>query len=197
MRLYQTWRNYAAQVLLERDIPLVTPRVRSWLVDMHADFFAEHSQQDAAARRPLFEALFDSTIDAYLEALREGYPESQAREITHIQGSWTFVQHGWGELLEFPPEEATAYYERYEDFFDRHGCSPEEPLGEFAPAGGLPDTPETPERLNGDYPFAEPGLADGVYVVAEKSEVRLHCGGEEAGSIDATDAGSTGAVADD
>ena len=179
MRLYQTWRNYAAQVLLERHIPVVTPRVRSWLVDLHADFFTEHSQQDAAARRPLFEALFDSVIDAYLEALQEGYPESQAREITHIQGSWTFVQHGWGELLEFPPEEATAYYERYEDFFDRHGCSPEEPLGEFAPAGGLPDAPATPDRLNGDYPFAEPGLADGVYVVAEKSEVRLHCGADE------------------
>ena len=156
MRLYQTWRNYAAQVLLERDIPLVSARVRSWLVGLHADFFAENSEQDAEARRPLFRKLFDSAIDTYLAALREGYPEAQAREITHIQGTWTFVDHGWGELLEFPPEEATVYYERYEEFFDRHGCSPEAPLGEFAPAGGLPDAPETPERRNGDYPFAEP-----------------------------------------
>lgn len=185
MRLFQTWRNYAAQVLLERDIPLVTDWVRSWLVDLHADFFAENSERDGDARRPLLEALFDSAIDVYLAALREGFPEAQAREITHIQGSWTFINHGWGELLEFPPEEATAYYERYADFLDRHDCSPEDPLGEFSPAGGLPDAPETPERLNGDYPFAEPGLDDGVYVVDEKTEVRLQCGGpsEEAGPV--------------
>lgn len=87
MRLFQTWRNYAAQVLLERDIPLVTDWVRSWLVDLHADFLAENSERDGDARRPLLEALFDSAIDVYLAALREGYPEAQAREITHIQGS--------------------------------------------------------------------------------------------------------------
>ena len=178
MRLYQTWRNYAAQLVLERDVPVVSARVRSWLVDLHADFFADHSEQDAEGRRPLFEALFDTTIDVYLQALREGYPEAQAREITHIQAAWTFIDHGWGELLEFPPEESTAYYERYADFFDRHGCSPEAPLGEFAPRG-LPDAPETPERLNDDYPLAEPGLDDGVYVVSEETEVRLQCGGED------------------
>jgi len=180
MRLYQTWRNYATQLLLEREIPLVSARVRSWLVDLHTDFFTEHSEQDAEARRPLLEALFDTTVDVYLQALREGYPEAQAREITHIQGTWTFIDHGWGELLEFPPDESTAYYERYADFFDRHGCSPEDPLGEFAPEG-LPDAPETPARLDGDYPLAEPGLDDGVYVVREETEVRLQCGGEEEG----------------
>ncbi len=196
MRIYQTWRNYASQVVLQRDIPVVSDWVHSWLVDLHADFFAEHSERDGDARRPLFEALFDSAIDAYLAALEEGYPEAQAREITHIQGAWTFIEHGWGELLELPPEEATAYYERYEDFFDRHGCSPEAPLGEFAPAEGLPDAPETPERLNGDYPFAEPGLDDGVYVVAEKTDVRLECGGaDEEPSVDAE--GVEAAPADD
>lgn len=197
MRLYQSWRNYASQVLLERDLPLVSDWVRSWLVDLHTDFFVEHSEQDGEARRPLFSALFDSAIDAYLEALREGYPEAQAREIAHIQGSWTFSNHGWGELIEFPPEEATAYAERYEAFFDRHDCSPEAPFGEFAPAGGLPGAPKTPERLNGDYPFAEPGLADGVYVVDEKTEVRLHCGADGAERTSgASDAEAT-APADD
>ncbi|MFD1566217.1 DUF6149 family protein [Halolamina litorea] len=197
MRLYQTWRNYAAQVVLERDIPVVSDRMRSWLVGMHADFFTEHSARDAAARRPLFAALFEGAIDAYLEALDEGFPESQAREITHIQGTWTFINHGWGELLEFPPEEATAYYERYHAFFDRHDCSPEDPLGSFAPAGGLPDAPETPGRLNGDYPFAEPGLDDGVYVVAEKSDVRLHCGADEEAKPNTGADGAEAARADD
>ncbi|GAB7013983.1 DUF6149 family protein [Halolamina salina] len=176
MRLHQSWKNYATQLLLEREIPLVTDWTRSWLVDLHADFFVEHSEQDGTARRPLFDALFDAAIDVYLAALREGYPEAQAREITHIQGSWTFIRHGWGELIEFPPDESAAYYERYEAFYDRHDCSPKDPFGEFAPADGLPDAPETPERLNGDYPFAASGLDDGVYVVDENTEVRLECG---------------------
>lgn len=195
MRLYQTWKNYASQLLLQWDIPLVTDWVRSWLVDLHVDFFTEHSETDAAARRPLLEALFDATIDVYLQALREGYPEAQAREITHIQGSWAFIERGWGDLVEFPPEEARAYYERYADFFDRHDCSPDDPLGEFLP-GGLPDAPETPGRLNGDYPLAEPGLDDGVYVVAEETDVRLQCGdAENRASAEAASLGS--APADD
>jgi len=80
MRLYQTWRNDAAEVLLQRNIPLVTDWMRSWLVDLSA----EHSEQDADARRPLLHTLFDATIDVYLKALEESYPEAQAREITHV-----------------------------------------------------------------------------------------------------------------
>ena len=186
MRIYQTWRNYIAQVTLERGVPFLSARVRSWLVQMHTDFFATHSETDVVERRPLFEALFDATIDVYLDALDEGFPEAQAREITHIQAAWVFSNHGWGELLEFPPEESKAYYERYADFFDRHGCSPEDPLGEFA-SDGLPDAPRTPERLNGDYPFAEAGLDDGVYVVSENTAVRLQCGGDSDEASPTTD----------
>jgi len=58
--------------------------MHSWLIDLHTDLSAEHSEQDADARRPLLHALFDATIDVYLETLQEGYPEAQAREITHI-----------------------------------------------------------------------------------------------------------------
>jgi hypothetical protein len=176
MRLVQSWKNYLAQVLLQADLPVVTPWVRRWLVDVHTDFFVEHSETDGEARREHFRALFDTTLDVYQQALREGYPEAKAREITHIQGSWDFIAHGWGELIEFPPEERDVYYERYREFYGRHGCSPADPLGEFAPAGGLPEAPETPERLNGDYPLAEPDLEDDIYVVAEDVEVRLECG---------------------
>lgn len=196
MKLYQTWRNYAAQVLLQRDVPVLTGRVRSWLVEMHADFFVDNAEGDGEARRPFLEAFFDASIDVYRRALREGYPEAQAREITHVQATWAFANHGWGELLEFPPGERTDYFERYREFFERHDCTPEDPLGEFAPADGLPDAPETPSRLDGDYPFAEPGLADGVYVVSEASDVRLSCGDDES---EASTAGGEGeaSTADD
>ena len=88
-----------------------------------------------------------------------------------------------------------AYDERYADFFDRYGCSPEVPLGEFGPEK-LPGAPATPSRLNGDYPFAEPGLDDGVYVVSEKTGVRLDCEAEDGQTTqDETDLGA--APADD
>jgi hypothetical protein len=178
MRLYQTWKNYAAQVLLEREVPVVTDWVRRRLVALHTDFFVDASERDGEAREPRLRALFEATLDVYTRALAEGYPESEAREITHIQATWDFGNQGWGELLEFPPEEREAYRERYGDFFERHDCRPEDPLGEFAPAGGLPDAPTTPERMAGEFPFAEPGLTDDVYVVAEETEVRLRCGDE-------------------
>ncbi|GAB6879069.1 DUF6149 family protein [Halorubrum gandharaense] len=175
MRLHQSWRNYVSQLLLQRDLPVVTDLTRRWLVGLHVDFFVEHAETDGEKRRDHLNALFDATMDVYLRALEEGFPEAQAREITHIQGTWAFQNQGWGELVEFPPDEREAYHERYADFFDRYGCSPDDPLGEFAPAGGLPDAPATPERMHGDYPFAAPDLTDGVYIVAENTEAR--CGG--------------------
>lgn len=173
MRLFQTWKNYVAQVLLERDVPLVTELVREWIVDVHTDFFVEHSETDAERRRERFDAIFDASIDVYLRALAEGYPEAKAREITHIQGSFEFQNLGWGELIEFPPDEREAYHERYEEFFDRYCCSPDRPFGEFTPPGGFPDAPSTPERMNGDYPLADPGLTDDVYVLTEEVDVRF------------------------
>ncbi|MFB6126329.1 MAG: DUF6149 family protein [Halolamina sp.] len=171
--LYQTWKNFAAQVVLQRDVPILADLIRRRLVALHTDFFVEHSERDGEARRDRLRALFDRTLEAYTEALSEGYAEAQAREITHIMAAWDFTNHGWGELLEIPPEEREAYHERYRPFFDAHGATPERPLGEFAPDGGLPEAPETPERLNGEYPFAEGGLADDVYVHAERDAVRL------------------------
>ena len=175
MRLVQSWRNYLAQVVLEADLPVVTPFFRRRLVGTHTDFFVEASERDSEARREHFDALFDAAIDVYLRALREGYPESQAREITHVQATWDFLNYGWGELAEFPADERATYRERYADFYDRHGCSPDDPLGEFVPEGGLPEAPATPDRRDDDHPMAASDLADGVYVVSEDLDVRVDC----------------------
>ena len=175
MRLYQTWKNYVAQVVLEREISVVSTLLRDRLVALHTDFFTTHSEQDGEQRRDRLNALFDRTLDMYTAALEEGYPEAEAREITHIVAAWEFMNQGWGELLEIPPAETDDYYERYAPFFETHAITPAEPLGEFAPPDGLPDAPATPDRMNGDYPFAEAGLADDVYVHAEADERRLRC----------------------
>jgi len=186
MRIFQTWRDYLAQVLLVRDVPALTPLVRRRLVSFHVDAYLELAERDADAREPRLRALFDAVMDAYVRASKEGYPEIEAREITHVMGNWEFIQRGWGEFLEFPPREAEAYYRRYQGFYDRHGCSPETPLGEFASKDGLPSAPDTPERLNGEYPLAEPGLADEVYAIADDLDVRLPDGAAEKGAVDAT-----------
>ncbi|MFC7165554.1 DUF6149 family protein [Halospeciosus flavus] len=170
MKIYQTWRNYVAQVLL--DTP-AEPLVRRWLVSLHTDFFLDQAERDAEARKEHLDALFDASIDVYEQALDEGFPEAEAREITHIQGDHDFYNHGWAEYLEVPPEELDEHWERYADFYERHGCTPEDPLGEFAPPGGLPDAPETPERLEEDeFPVAESGMADDVYVPAPNLDAR-------------------------
>ncbi|MFB6302447.1 MAG: DUF6149 family protein [Haloferacaceae archaeon] len=186
MRMFQTWRDYAAQVVLVRDLPVLTPLVRRRLVTMHTETYREFSERDAAAREPHLRALFDAAVDAYVRASKEGYPEIHAREIAHVMGTWAFLRQGWGELVEFPPREAEAYYRRYSEFYDRHGCAPADPLGEFAPPGGLPPAPSTPERMQGEYPLAEPGLADEVYAVADDLDVRLPDGTAEKGAVDAT-----------
>ncbi|GGL23276.1 hypothetical protein GCM10009037_03520 [Halarchaeum grantii] len=170
MRLYQTWRNYAVQLAL--GTPVVDSVVRDWLVDLHTEFFRDASERDAAAREPHLRAVFEASIAVYERALAEGYPESHAREITHVQGAFDFANHGWGELLEFPPEERDAYYEKYRDFFERHDCTLEAPFGEFAPAGGFPSAPETPGRLDGELPFAEAGHVDGIYLHTDHAGVR-------------------------
>lgn len=171
MRLYQTWKNYVAHVGL--GLPGVRRLVRKRIVDYHTAFFVERSAQDVEAREAHLRALFDASVDVYERALAEGYPEAQAREITHIQATLDFHEHGWAELMEFPPGEMQAHFDRYREFFERHDCTIKDPFGEFAPEYGLPYAPETPDALDdGEFPFAEPGLADAVYVPAERVDVR-------------------------
>ncbi|MFB6136763.1 MAG: DUF6149 family protein [Halobacteriaceae archaeon] len=168
MKLRQTARHVAARRALEA--PVVGDVVHDRLVDLHVRIFAERAPEDAReARRPHLEALFDGTVDAYLAALQEGFSEAEAREVTHVMANVDFHRHGWTEMLEFPPEEVDEHLARYADFFEEHGVSVDDPLGDFEPEDGLPDAPATPERLEGEAsaPNAEGGYADDVYVEDE------------------------------
>jgi hypothetical protein len=79
---------------------------------------------------------------------------------------------GWTEMMEFPPEELEANVNRYEGFFDEHGVSLDDPLGDFGPEEGLPDAEPTPEkRRDPDTPYAEEGFADATYVVDEEGRL--------------------------
>jgi len=159
------------------------------LVDLHTGVFldwAEENRQEE--RRERLEGFFDATMDTYVAALEEGHPEAEAREITHAQANFDFYNHGWTEMMEFPVDEVEAHYDRYREFFESHGITIDDPLGEFAPEGGLPEAPSTPEKLDDpDHPHAIGGFADDVYVETEDGEIVIG-GGEKPEEVDVEEA---------
>lgn len=74
MRIDQTWRDFAAQVVLGRDVSLFPTLLRRKLVDLHAERYMEFSERDATAGEPRFRALFDAAMDVYIRASTEGIP---------------------------------------------------------------------------------------------------------------------------
>jgi len=184
MKIRQTIRHFAAKKALET--PVVGGVVNDRLVDLHTNVFLDKADEDRAEeRREHLSGFFDATMDAYLAALNEGYTEAEAREITHIQANLDFYVHGWTEMMEFPVEEVDEHHDRYADFFERHGVTVEDPLGEF---GEAPDAPATPERLDDpDHPHAVEGYGDDVYVEDEQGEV-ARGGRDEPDDVDVSDA---------
>ncbi|WP_248896846.1 DUF6149 family protein [Haloplanus halobius] len=183
MKLRQNVRHFAAKQALT--MPVVGDMVREKLVDLHVDVFGEKAAEGHREEREAhLEAFFDRTFDTYVDALDAGYSEAEAREITHIQGNFEFYNHGWTEMMEFPADELQAHYDRYSDFFERHGITIADPLGEYG--GDLPEAPSTPERLDDpEHPHAEGGFADDVYV--EDGEGNLVVGGaDEPADVDVT-----------
>ena len=190
MKLRQTVRHWAAKQALAT--PVVGDYVAEKLVSLHTGVFLARADPDRRdERREHLDALFAGTIDAYEAALREGYTEAEAREITHIQANLDFAARGWTEMMEFPVSEVDAPLDRYADFFEAHGIAADDPLGEFEPAD-FPDAPATPERLEApDQPHAEGGYADDVYVQDESGEVTVG-GGEEPADVDVAEAPGLG-----
>ncbi len=164
MRIRQTMRHVAARAALE--MPLVRDKVHDKLVELHTRVFLERAPEDQqAARREHLDAFFDRTLAIYLEALRSGYTEAGAREITHILANLHFRNKGWVEMMEFPVDETEANYDRYRDFFEVHGITERRPLGDWTPDDGLPSAPATPDKLEDpDQAYAEEGYADDLYV---------------------------------
>ena len=187
MRIEQTVKHWAAKQSLTA--PVVGDMVADRLVDIHTDFFLDWAEADRQEeRRDRLEAFFDATIDTYVAALAEGYPEAEAREITHVQANFDFYNHGWTEMMEFPVEEVQPHFDRYAEFFDAHDITIEEPLGEFGPEDGLPEAPSTPEKLDDpEHPHAIGGFADDVYVETDDGEVVIG-GGEEPDTVSVEEA---------
>ncbi|NHN59738.1 MULTISPECIES: DUF6149 family protein [Halorussus] len=187
MKINQNVRHFASRKALE--LPVVSDLVKDRLVDLHTRIFLEKADPDhREERRERLDAFFDATMDTYLAALQQGAPEAEAREITHVQANFDFYNHGWTEMMEFPSDELDDHYDRYAEFFERHGIAIDDPLGEFEPAGGIPDAPSTPEKLEEpEHPYAEGGFADDVYV--EDAEGNVHVGGQdEPADVDVTQA---------
>jgi len=187
MKIRQNVRHWAAKKSLTT--PVVGNVVRNKLVDLHTSIFLDKADETRREeRRDHLDDFFDATFDTYVAALEAGFTEASAREITHIQANFDFYNHGWTEMMEFPSEELGDHYDRYADFFERHGISIDDPLGEFHPRDGVADAPSTPEKLDDpEHPYAEGGFADDVYV--EDAEGNLVVGGrDEPADVDVSDA---------
>lgn len=194
MKIKQNVRHFATKQALTT--PGIATVVNYGLVRLHTRIFTGKADPaHAAEREDHLDGFFEATIDAYVAALEAGYTEAEAREITHIQGNFDFYNHGWIEMMEIPSDELEAHYERYRDFFETHDIAIDDPLGRFAPAGGIPDAPSTPEKLDDpEHPHAEGGFADDVYVEGSDGEVQVG-GSEGPENVDVTDA--PGLSADD
>jgi hypothetical protein len=187
MKIRQNVRHWAAKKSLTT--PVVGNVVRNKLVDLHTSIFLDKADEaHREERRDHLDDFFDATFDTYVAALEAGFTEAEAREITHIQANFDFYNHGWTEMMEFPSDELGDHYDRYADFFERHGISIDDPLGEFHPQDGVADAPSTPEKLDDpEHPYAEGGFADDVYV--EDAEGNLVVGGhDEPADVDVGDA---------
>jgi hypothetical protein len=171
MKIRQNVRHWAAKKALTT--PVVGDIARDKLVDLHVDVFGKRA---ADGRREEREArlagFFANTFDTYVAALEAGYTEAEARETTHLQANFDFYNHGWTEMMEFPADELVDQYDRYADFFEAHGISIDDPLGEFTRVD-VPEAPSTPELLDDPvHPHAEGGFADDVYVQGSDGEIR-------------------------
>ena len=171
MKIRQNARHFASRKALET--PVVRSVAVSGLVRLHTSVFLKKADPDhAAERKDHLDAFFEATMDTYLEALRAGYTEAEAREITHIQANFDFYNHGWTEMMEFPADELEEHYDRYCDFFESWDVTIADPLGAFEPEGGIPEASSTPKKLDDPvHPYAEGGFADDVYVEGPDGEM--------------------------
>ncbi len=177
MKIRQNVRHWAAKQALTA--PVVGEYVNDRLVDLHTGVFLDRADEaHRETRRTHLDDFFDATMDTYVQALRDGYTEAEAREITHIQANFDFYNHGWTEMMEFPSDELEEHYERYGKFFEAYDISIDDPLGRFRPEDGIAEAPSTPEKLDDpEHPHAEGGFADDVYVETTDGEVVV--GGQE------------------
>jgi hypothetical protein len=183
MKIRQNVRHWAAKKALT--MPVIGQYTNDKLVDIHTGVFLDRAEErHREERRAHLDDFFDATMDTYVAALEAGFPEAEAREITHAQANFDFYNHGWTEMMEFPADELEDHYERYEGFFREYGITIDDPLGEFRPASGVADAPSTPGKLEDpEHPHAEGGFADDVYVETADGEVVVG-GGEEPEEIE-------------
>ena len=197
MKIRQNLRHWAAKNALTA--PVIGDIANDKLVNMHTDIFLGKADEAAReARRDHLDGFFDATMDTYVAALEAGLSEANAREITHIQANFDFFTHGWTEMMEIPAEEFEDHFRRYEDFFKRYGITVDNPLGEFRPAEGISDAPETPDKRDQPaYENALAGFADDVYVEDGEGDLHVGSGADEPADVDPADApGMSDAIGD-
>jgi len=118
MKIRQNVRHWAAKKALT--MPVLGNYAREKLVALHTGVFLDRADEDhREARRAHLDDFFDATMDTYVAALDAGFTE----------------------IMEFPADEIETHYERYADFFERHGITIDDPLGQFRPDDGVTAAP--------------------------------------------------------
>ena len=188
MKIRQNVRHWAAKKALTT--PVIGDVANDKLVDLHTGIFLDKADENRREeRRDHLDDFFDATMDTYVAALEASYTEAEAREVTHVQANFDFFVHGWTKMMEIPGDELEDHYRRYEEFFVEHGITIDDPLGEFRPADGIAEAPETPEKLERpEYENAIAGFADDVYVETDDGETLVGNGTDEPDGVDPTDA---------
>lgn len=88
MKIRQNIRHWAAKKALTT--PVVGDVANDKLVDLHTSIFLNKADEDRREeRRAHLDSFFDATMDTYVAALEAGFPEAEAREITHVQATST------------------------------------------------------------------------------------------------------------
>jgi hypothetical protein len=129
MKIRQNVRHWAAKKALT--MPVLGNYAREKLVALHTGVFLDRADEDhREARRAHLDDFFDATMDTYVAALDAGFTE----------------------IMEFPADEIETHYERYADFFERHGITIDDPLGQFRPMTGSPRPPDTREARRARTP---------------------------------------------
>ena len=184
MKIRQNIRHWAAKKALTT--PVVGDVANDKLVDLHTSIFLNKADDERREeRRDHLDSFFDATMDTYVAALEAGFPEAEAREITHVQANFDFFNHGWTEMMEIPGDELEEHYRRYESFFSEYGITIDDPLGEFRPLEGVVEAPETAEKLDSpEYENALAGFADDVYVETDDGETVVGGDTEEPDEVD-------------
>jgi len=167
--------------------PVVGDVANDKLVDLHTSIFLNKADEDRREeRRAHLDSFFDATMDTYVAALEAGFPEAEAREITHVQANFDFFNHGVdGDDGDPGRRRAGAALPPVRVLLRRPRDHDRRPARRVPARGGHRRGHRDPEKLETpEYENALAGFADDVYVETDDGETVVGGETEEPEEVD-------------